>query len=149
MGDDEGKTPPYREPLSPADPDQAIRNVDRRTRDTAEISRSTLDKVGELRREIAGHLGRQDERVLELSEHVAGVDGKLDILLEILAENRREASQIRISQVTARVEVDKSREMALIDDEADRKRKRRELILAVWGAIGTIGTAIAAAMAAS
>jgi hypothetical protein len=134
----EEPTPPYgrhaRPPTGEAD---ALTRVDRRTRDTADTSRATLDRVGLLAREVRDHLGKQDDRIAELSEHMAGVDGKLDILLEVIAEQRRESGAIRVAAAQAAIRVESTDRISKIREGRDERRWRRSIIFKVSaGALG-------------
>lgn len=122
-------------------PSESLAAIARTTRDTSENAAKTLDKVDVLRSEMRGHLGRQDAAI-------EGIQGKLDILVDEIQVDRRERSEIRVSETRARIEVHKTGEIALIEDRADAAKNRRALLLKVLLVVGPIVSAVVSAILA-
>lgn len=137
---DEKPTPPFGKLIRPAaiqDPPSELGELARSARDTAQITNRTLDRVDSLRQEVGRHLARQDRTLAVLAEHVAGVDGKLDILIGI----QQGEHAITVTSMKALIEVEKTGGIAKIEDDADRKRHRRELVLKFLAIAGPIVSA--------
>lgn len=113
----------------------------RAARDTSDMSARTLDRVSGLRADVMNHLHKQDTAL-------AVVEGKLDLLIDELAVTRRERSEILVSRVQAEIEVNKTGEIALIDEAADKRKHRRAVLLKIVAIVGPIVSAIIAALAA-
>lgn len=142
-------TPPAR-PGSEAD----IRQVARNTRDISDTAHSTLARLDALSREVRTSLARQDavlasqdNRIAELGEHVAGVDGKLDILIELAAEQRRENSAIRVVEAEAVAKIETTDKIEKIKERRDRRRFWRSVAIKILAGAATVWAAIATAMA--
>lgn len=119
----------------------AIQEIARRQHDTMRTASSTLNQVGQtfdqvaaLRVEFGGRIGVLDERVNELSERTANMDGKLDILVEVSKERR----QIQVAAVTANIEVEKTGQLAKIDEAKAKSEFRRTMWLKVTLGVGAV-----------
>jgi hypothetical protein len=112
----------------------------RNARQTADVSAQTLDRVGQLKAAVMDHLHRQDT-------DIAVVKGKLDVLLEELKVARRERSAIHVSAVQARIDVERTGEIARIDETAARRKHSRDLAIKIIAVVGPIVAAIISALA--
>jgi len=112
----------------------------RSARQTADVTAKTLDRVGQLRHAVMDHLHRQDT-------DIAVVKGKLDVLLEELKVARRERSAIHVSAVQARIDVERTGEIAKIDETAARRKHSRDLAIKIIAVVGPIVAAIISALA--
>lgn len=124
-----------------SEPRASLETIARSARDTSDMSARTHDRVGVLRAEIVGHLGRQDAQI-------SGIEGRLDLLIDEFRVDRNERSQLRISKIQARIEVEKTGEIALIDEKSDHKKYRRALILKILLVAGPVISAVATALLA-
>lgn len=157
--DDSHTPPPGGAPLSP---DERLGKIDRRIKITAATSQTTLDNLGELRREFDAKATRLDERIEGLAGDMANVrevsarfEGKLDVLMQTLAEERergRQYTQLAVTTFQAGIEVDKTRALSQIDERKEAVAYRRQLLIrflswaaaaiaAVWALIATIALA--------
>lgn len=94
----------------------------------------TLDQVGALRVEFGGRIGVLDQRVHELGERTANMDGKLDILLEVSRERR----QVQVAAVAATIEVEKTGQLAKIEESKAKGEFRRAMWLKVTLGVGAV-----------
>jgi len=127
-----GNTPVGIEP----DTVETISKINRRVKATMATGQSTLDRVDDVRREMHSRIERLDGKVEELGAHVGDlrettgtIVGKLDVLVDTLAEDRRERAQhsmAKFSAFTAEVEVNKTRAMTDIELQAEDKRDQIE-----------------------
>lgn len=149
--DEDSKTPPRgRRAVVVAEvrgSHEVLDAITRQVRDTGQVSNQTLDRVDLLRREVMGHLEKQDEQIADLGISVANMDGKLSILVDELAVDRRARSDIRVSTVTASIEVEKSVRLATIDEAAARRKYWRDVAIRVLAGLMTGWAAIATALA--
>lgn len=76
---------------------------------------------------------------LEIS--VARMDGKVDILLDEFAVARTERSQIRVSAVQASIEVEKTGQIAKVQEGVAVRADRRQLALKVLAFAGPVAAA--------
>jgi hypothetical protein len=114
--------------------------IDRRVRDTAGQAKETIDRVGALRVELFAHLERQDGAI-------ASVNEKIDLLLDVVAVERRERSAIHIAATAARIEVQKTGELAVIEEKTARSKYNRELLIKVLAIVGPIIASLITALA--
>lgn len=164
---DDHHTPP------PETVPEAIAQVRRRQKITQQTTQTTLDRVGELRTELGARISNLDSRVDGLSDASArmtgtidGMDGKVDLLTDLVKTSLEAQSEIRVAKVTAAVEVTKTAdaaavevkktaaiaavevrktaEIAVIDEANDRRAARRQLAIRV---VAVAGPPIAAAIA--
>lgn len=126
---------------------QAIEAIARRQHDTMRTASSTLtqvgqtlDQVGALRVELNGRIGVIDARVDELAERTANMDGKLDILVEVSRERR----QLQVSAVTASIEVEKTGQIAKIDETRAKGEFWRTVGLKIVAGIGAVWALVSA-----
>lgn len=140
---DEPPTPPWGHKSEPRRREErnSLETIARSARDTSDMSARTLDRVGGLRAEIMGHLGKQDAQI-------SGIEGKLDMLIDEFQVDRAERSAIRVSKQKARIEIEKTDEIALIDEKADQAKHRRALTLKILVVAGPVVSAIVAALVA-
>lgn len=132
--------------------DQDIQNLERRSKETKNVSISTLDHVTQLRQEVTQRINVIDSKVdgvigvvSDLRVQTAEQTGMLTAVLDGQAEARtfRENTQrvvttTRIAEVEvdktrqlAGVEVEKTRALTDIGDKAAAKALRRELVKSV------------------
>lgn len=95
-------------------------------------SQSTLDQVGELRKELGSRIDQLDARVDGLAVTSANIEGKLDILVDVSRERRA----IQISAVQASIEVEKTGQLAAIAEGKAQGDFKRTVGLKVIAGIG-------------
>lgn len=123
---------------------EAFAQIGRRQKQTQDTSSATLDHVQALRTELGGRIDRLDERVDLAAVASASVAGKMDILTDVVRRSLDEQSQIRVSRVTASIDVERTSDLAVIDERKARRAFPRELAFKV---IAIAGPPIAAAIA--
>lgn len=119
----------------------SIQAIARRQHDTMRTASSTLtqvgqtlDQVGALRVEVGGRIGVLEERVNELAERTANMDGKLDILVDVSRERR----QVQVAAVAATIEVEKTGQLAKIEQSKAKDEFRRTMWLKVTLGVGAV-----------
>jgi|1185.fasta_scaffold33012_3 hypothetical protein len=136
-----GDTPPWGTKSEPRRrPDEPMALMARSARETADTSARTLDRVSELRSDVVSHLHRQDTEI-------AVVRGQLEVLIDELKVARRERSAIQVATVQARIEVERTGEIAKIDETAARRKHSRDLAIKIIAVVGPIVAAIISALA--
>lgn len=124
---------------------EAIAQVGRRQKQTQQTSQSALDHIGQLRYELGGRIDRVEGRLDGLTSQSANVEGKMDILTDVVQRSLDEQSRIHVSRVTASIEVEKSAATAGIETQKERAAFPRQLVLKV---IAVAGPLLAAALTA-
>lgn len=101
--------------------------IGRVVRDTQQTVRGTSDRVEELRREVGVRIDQLDAKVDDVALTSARVEGAVGVLTDELRQERHTRSQIRVSAVQASLEVEKTGEIARINEavavRADRRRR--------------------------
>jgi hypothetical protein len=125
-------------PLSSDPSGVTLAVVHRAQRDTDQKVVSTLDRVGELRGELTARINQLDAKVDDLALSNARVEGQLEILVETVRTDRTEHSQIRVKAVEAVLEVEKTGEVAKINEAVAVRADRRQFRLRVLVVLGPI-----------
>lgn len=136
-------------PVPPGSDDhlETMRLVARRAHDTQQTTQTTLDRVGALRYELGQRIDQLDSQVGELAVSSARVEGKLDILVGSVSRSLDAQSQVHISAVTARIEMEKTGQRALIDERKERMKLIRDVIIKVIAGVGVVWATIATVLA--
>lgn len=111
----------------------------RAVRDTQRTAQGTADRVDSLRRELGGRIDQLDGKVDDLALTSARVEGQVGVLVDEL----KAARTIRVSAVSAAIEVEKTGEIAKVEDAADEKKFKRRRELKLMAIVGTLATTIA------
>lgn len=121
--------------------------IARRAHDTERTVGATLTRVGEtidrvdaLRVELGGQIGVLDARLDALAEQAARMDGKLDVLVDV----SRERGQIHVAAVSAMVEVEKTGQLAAINERKAKSEFRRTIGLRAVAGVGAVWALISA-----
>lgn len=125
----------------------ALETIGRQQRDTQQKVSSTLDRVGQLDERLTARIDQLDAKVDEMAVSSARVEGKVDILVDTLHQDREERREIRVSKVQAVIEVEKTGEVAKINEAVAVRADRRQLLLKVVAAVGPIVAALATLLA--
>jgi len=138
-------TPPAGVPIAAGD---TLHKIDRRVKLTAQAMQNTFDSVGELRREMDVKVDRIDVKVDALASDLADVrestgrhEGKLDVMMAGLADDREERHQrttMTVTAFTAGVEIDKTRALSAIEEQALRNAHRRQIVFRVLAGVGAV-----------
>jgi hypothetical protein len=105
----------------------------RALRDTQQTVGRSADRVDAL----AAKVDHLDEKVDGIAVSSARVEGQVGILVEEL----QAARTIRVSAVRAVIEVEKTGEIAKVEDAAGLRRYKRQLTLKITGIVGSIAAA--------
>lgn len=116
-------------------------HLGRAVRDTQQTVRGAADRVEVLRQELGERVDKLDGKVDGLEISVARMDGKVDILLDEFAVARNERSQIRVSAVQAVIDVEKTGQIAKVQEDVAVRADRRQLALKVLAFVGPIAAA--------
>lgn len=132
------------DPASIQDTSETIRILGRRAHDTEQKVGATLDRVGELRKELTGRIDQLDAKVDGLAVSSARVEGQVDILVEEMRAGR----QVRVTAAQAVIEVEKTGEIAKVNEAVAVRADRRQLLLKIAAGVGPILAALATALLA-
>lgn len=172
---DDDTTPPAGTPLIDELAIRARRTQHETTR-TLDVSQSTLERVGDVRREMGARIEAVDakverldarievmsDRVGDLRESVGEIVGTLAGITTTLAEDREERrnhSMMRVTAFQADVEIDKTRQIAEVEvaktgqlveiqDKAAINEYRRKKFLQVLAIVSSIVALISTTIAA-
>lgn len=135
------------------DPIETLRAVVRRSRDSEQAAKHTLDRVDGLRSELGRRIDSLDlkvdsvdGKVDELAVGHARIEGALEVLNGHLARRLDAESAVHVSARTARIEIEKTGELAKIDERKARNAWLRDIglkILAAGGVLSWLATALA------
>lgn len=124
------------------------RRLGRVVRDTQQTVVHTGDRVESLRKELTQRIDSMDIKFDELDAKVDGlevsgarIEGKVDVLLEDFAVAREERSKIRVSAVQASIEVEKTGEIAKVQEAVAVRADRRQLLLKAVAVLGPLAAA--------
>ena len=137
------RTPAIGIPLS-GEPAKALEAIGRAARDTQQTMSTTLDRVGALDAKLGGRIDQLDSKVDDLAIASARVEGKVDVLTDELRVSRIERSEIRVSTVQAAIEIEKTGEIAKVNEAVALRADRRQAALRVLQYI--VGPVLAAAI---
>lgn len=146
----QGLRPPLGVPVEPAaatDTAATIRLIARQQRDTAQDVSKSLDRVDGLRAELNGRIDQLDGKVDELAVGAARVEGAVSVLVEELRQDRVERSEIRVSVAQATIEVEKTGEVAKINEAVAVRSDRRQFWLKGIAILGPIAATLATLLA--
>lgn len=135
-------TPEHTPP--PVNVPEALAQIGRRQKLTQETSAGTHEQVQALRTELGSRIDQLDGRVDGMAVQSATVAGKMDVLIDVVNRSLDEQSVIRVSRVTASIDLGKTSELAEIDERRARRAFPRELVFKV---IAIVGPPLAAAIA--
>lgn len=124
-------------------PAAALEIIGRAQRDTQQKVSSTLDRVGQLDERLTARIEKLDAKVDELAVSSARVEGALTVLNDAMHQDRIERREIRVSKVQAVIEVEKTGEVAKINEAVAVRADRRQLRLKIAAAVGPVVAAIA------
>lgn len=114
----------------------ALEQVDRRVKSGGHATLDRVDdvsrRVEEVRDELRGDIGALGDKVSDLAERFASVDGKLEILVKDReidrAVERQELSAVRVETVRADLEIHKSIRISEVQDDFSRRKHRRIVV---------------------
>lgn len=115
----------------------------RAVRETQQTVRGAADRVEDLRRELGGRIDQLVDKVDRVEVTGARMEGKLDILCDELSVARRASSAIHVSAVTAQIEVEKTGEIAKVEEAAAGLKFKRARDLKIIAIVGSVATALA------
>jgi hypothetical protein len=134
-------------PVGPDDPVETMRILTRRSHDTQRNTETTLDRVDGLRIELGGRIDQLDAQIAEVAVGSARVEGKLDILVGAVSRSLDAQSQGHISAITARIEMERTDQLASINARRERWKLAQNVIIKAIAGIGVAWAAIATAIA--
>jgi len=137
------RSPPLGPPLS-GEPAKALEAIGRAARDTQQTVSTALDRVGALDAKLSGRIDQLDGKVDDLAISSARVEGALVVLTDELRVSRIERSEIRVSTIQAAIEVEKTGEIARVNEAVAVRADRRQAVLRVLQYI--VGPVLAAAI---
>lgn len=108
----------------------------RAVRDTQQTVGKSADRVDRLDAKV----DLLDAKVDGLAISSARVEGQVGILVDEL----QAARTIRVSTVQATIEVEKTGEIARVEDAAALRRYKRQLVLKITGIVGSVAAAAVA-----
>ena len=112
-----------------------IRAAVRTVKDTRVVVGHAADSVAALRTELGSRIQGVEDRVSEIATDCAAANGKLDILTGMFDK-----------QLTARLELDRTAQLATIDAGKQRAEFWRSVIIKVLAGAGVVWAAISAAL---
>ncbi len=148
------ETPPLGTLSGPAATAAAVHRINDRTKEVLVSSRQTADRVDQISagfRAMGQRVGEIATQVGELQRSTGNLEGKLDVLAEVIGEERRERRQLHVAAATAQIHVDheaavtqiqvaKTDRIAAIEERKHRAAHRRRITMRV---IATAGAALA------
>lgn len=151
---------------------EALEQVHRRQKLTQQTAQGTLDRIGHLESRVDGMaetVGETARDVARVEGKVDGMDGKVDLLTELVKKSLEAQSDIHVARYTAAVEVTrtadtaavelkktadlaavevrKTSEIAIIDEATDRRAARRQIAIKVVAIAGSVVAAVTAFLA--
>jgi chromosome segregation ATPase len=138
------------------DAKQAINKVNTRSKQvlaqTQQVlvsSRNTEDRVGQISagfHALESRVGEISSQVSDLQRSTGNLEGQLGILTEEIRDDRAERRQLRVTAMTAQIEVDRAAavteieiqrtgRLAALDERKERMAYRRQLALKIIGAV--------------
>ncbi len=141
--------------LTPQESSVVVEGIDRRVRETKNTTLTTLDRVERLRDETRTEITRIHDKmdaqgtkidavimvVADMGREVGAQGGQNDIIIKMLEDEREVRSRVEHVITTTRiaeVEVDKTRQIADINDTQDKRKFRRQVLLKVLAAVGAL-----------
>jgi len=120
---------------------RAVRDTQQAVQTTQAVVQALPDRVENLRRELGLRIDQLDAKVDDAAICAARVEGQIGILIDTLRQDREEAKAIRVTTVTSAIEVEKTGEIAKINEGVSVRADRRQIVLKAMAVLGPIAAA--------
>lgn len=126
-------------PADAAEDDDTVRRspLGRAVRDTQRAAVGASDRVDALRTELGARIDCLDAKVDDLGMCTARVEGAVGVLVDEL----RAAREVRVTATVARIEVEKTGEIAKVNEAVSVRADRRQLALKAIAVAGPLAAA--------